>query len=231
MLSCYTALDEGFFSFVLRILPMPTLIALEPRKTPVQARATATVDAILEATIQVLLTFGADRLTTTRVAQRAGVSVGTLYQYFPNKQALLHAVFAEHIESISRRVEAACHHAHSQPLAEMIKHVVETYVDAKMERADIAVALYKVSADLGGPAAMKRAIQRWRKAIDAMLQTAPDVELPPDKYAIDIMQAAIAGAMRSAMETGYSPAMVRKMKDHLVLLCQSYMAAALSPRG
>ena len=113
----------------------------------------------------------------------------------------------------------------------MIKHVVETYVDTKMERADISVALYKVSADLGGPAVIKRAMQRWRKAIDALLQTAPDVELPPDRYAIDIMQAAIAGAMRSAMETGYSPAMVRKMKEHLVLLCQSYMAAALSRRN
>ena len=50
-----------------------------------------TVEAISEATIQVLLAVGLDRLTTTRVAERAGVSVGTLYQYYPNKQALLYA--------------------------------------------------------------------------------------------------------------------------------------------
>ena len=56
-----------------------TAVAFEPRKTPVQARATVTVGAICEATIQVLLSHGADRLTTTRVADRAGVSVGTLY--------------------------------------------------------------------------------------------------------------------------------------------------------
>jgi len=61
-------------------------ITLEPRKTPVQERSTVTVEAIYEATFQVLLTVGGpDRLTTTRVAERAGVSVGTLYQYFPNK--------------------------------------------------------------------------------------------------------------------------------------------------
>jgi AcrR family transcriptional regulator len=60
-------------------------ITLEPRKTPVQERSTVTVEAIYEATFQVLLAVGPDRLTTTRVAERAGVSVGTLYQYFPNK--------------------------------------------------------------------------------------------------------------------------------------------------
>jgi AcrR family transcriptional regulator len=65
----------------------------------VQARSTATVDAILSATIQVLLSEGQERLTTTRVAYRADVSVGTLYQYFPNKQALLRAVLERHVVS------------------------------------------------------------------------------------------------------------------------------------
>ena len=74
-------------------MPAATLTAFEPRKTPVQARSTFTVEAISEATIQVLLSHGADRLTTSRVAARAGVSVGTLYQYYPNKRSLLFAVF------------------------------------------------------------------------------------------------------------------------------------------
>lgn len=65
---------------------------LKPRKTPRQARAKATMDAIVEATIQVLQKEGYDRLTTIRVAERAGASVGSLYQYFPNKAALVCAV-------------------------------------------------------------------------------------------------------------------------------------------
>ena len=72
-------------------MPQRSQVVLEPRKSPVQARSAASVDAILEATIQVLLDDGKERLTTTRVALRAGVSVGTLYQYFPNKSALLQA--------------------------------------------------------------------------------------------------------------------------------------------
>lgn len=70
-------------------MPRTQQAVLAPRKSPVQARSTTSVNAILEATVQVLLEVGKERLTTTRVAHRAGVSVGTLYQYFPNKSALL----------------------------------------------------------------------------------------------------------------------------------------------
>jgi AcrR family transcriptional regulator len=207
-------------------MPVATLTAFEPRKTPVQARSTVTVEAISEATIQVLLTHRADRLTTTRVAERAGVSVGTLYQYYPNKRSLLFAVFEDHLDKVSRAVEVACEDACHKHMSEMIKQVVEAYVDVKMQRADISVALYKVAPDVGGPALVKRTGQRLRKAIESMLLTAPDLKLSPDRFAIDMMLSAMSGAMRSALEAGASPAIFRKMREHLVLLCQSYMAAA-----
>jgi AcrR family transcriptional regulator len=200
--------------------------ALEPRKTPMQARSTVTVEAISEATIQVLLTHGAERLTTTRVADRAGVSVGTLYQYYPNKQSLLFAVFEDHMDKVSRAVESACADACSHPMSEMIRRVVEAFVDVKMQRADISVALYKVAPEVGGPVLVRQAGQRLRKAIEAVLLTAPDLELSPDRFAIDMMLSAMSGAMRSALEAGASPAMFRRVREHLVLLCQSYMAAA-----
>jgi AcrR family transcriptional regulator len=202
--------------------------AFEPRKLPLQARATVTVQAISEATVQVLLSLGADRLTTTRVADRAGVSVGTLYQYYPNKQALLFAIFEDHLAKVSEVVEAACEEAHCKPLSEMIRNVVEAYVDAKMNRADISVALYKVAADIGGAAVVKQTGERLRKAIARMLRTATNVEAPPDSFAIDMMLSAMSGAMRSALEAGASPAMFRKLREHLVVMCQSYMAAIMN---
>ena len=207
-----------------------TLTAFEPRKTPVQERAAVTVEALSEATIQILLTLGSDRLTTARVAERAGVSVGTLYQYFPNKQSLLFAVLKGHLTVVSDRVEAACEHAKHKPLAAMIKQVVEAYVDVKMERSDISVALYQIAPDVGGPVLVKRVFQRLQKAIEAMLETAPDMKSQPDKFAVKMMLAAMSGAMRSVLEAGASPAMMRKMKEHLVLLCQSYLAAATGGR-
>jgi len=162
-------------------MPANGLALFEPRKTPVQARAAVTVEAISEATIQVLLTHGSDRLTTTRVAERAGVSVGTLYQYYPNKQSLLFAVFEDHLNRVAVAVESVCKDAHHKPFAEMIRLVVEAYVNVKMDRADISIALYKVAPDIGGTELVKRVGQRSRKAIEEMLQTAPDIELPADK--------------------------------------------------
>ena len=93
------------------------IATLSPRKTPVQARSTITVEAIFEATIQVLLLHGADRATTTRVAERAGVSVGTLYQYFPNKQALLFAVLEAHLRRVTMAVQNAGERMRGKPLA------------------------------------------------------------------------------------------------------------------
>src|SRR5262249_14251025 len=205
-------------------MPSDALSTFEPRKTPVQARSTVTVEAICEAAIQVLLSHGADKLTTTRVAERAGVSVGTLYQYYPNKESLLAAVFEDHLNKVTVAMETACKEAHGKPLAEMIHDIVIAFVDIKMRRSDISVALYKVSLDVGGPAIAKKAIQRMRKAADAMIQTAPDSD-PPDKLALDVMFAAMGGVMKTVLESGASPTMVRNMRDQLVLLCQSYVAA------
>ena len=207
-------------------MPVATVTVFEPRKTPVQARSAVTVEAICEATIQVLLTHGADRLTTTRVAERAGVSVGTLYQYFPNKRSLLFAVFEDHLDKVARAVVVACEDAQHKPVSEMIRQVVEAYVDAKMQRADISVALYKVAPDVGGPALVKQTGHRLRKAIESLLLTTPDLKLSPDRFAIEMMLSAMSGVIRWALEAGASPAMFRKVQEHLVLLCQSYMAAA-----
>lgn len=212
-------------------MPADALLAFEPRKTPVQARSAVTVEAISEATIQVLLSHGAERLTTTRVAARAGVSVGTLYQYYPNKRSLLFAVLENHLNRVAATVETACKNARHKPLAEMIRHVVEAFVDAKMVRADVSVALYRVSTELGGPELFKRVGQRSRKAVSDMLQTAVDVQPPPDRFVVETMLAAMTGVMRSLLEAGPSPAAVRKSREQLVLLCQSYLSAATANRA
>jgi AcrR family transcriptional regulator len=209
-------------------MPQALQAALEPRKTPVQARSTVTVEAIAEATIQVLLSHGTDHLTTTKVAERAGVSVGTLYQYFPNKQSLLFAVLENHLDKVSAAVEAACARARDLPLTAMMQTVAEAFVDAKMERPDISTALYRIAADIGGPALVRRTGERSCKALAAMLRTAPDVTMLTDDFAIRMLFAAMAGATRSVLEAGASREMVRQLRAHLVLLCQSYVVAISS---
>ena len=202
---------------------------LQPRKKPVQARSAVTVEAISEAAIQVLLSNGVERLTTTRVAERAGVSVGTLYQYYPNKESLLFAVLEDHLNKVSAALEAACERARHKPLVEMVKEAVEAFVDAKMRRTDISKALYQIAADFGGPALVKRTGRRSLRALEAMLRTAPDAGSLEDNFAVRMMVATMAGATRSVLEDGPSPAMVRNVRKHLVLLCQSYITAVTKP--
>jgi len=209
-------------------MQIETQSTLEPRKTPVQARSTVTVEAISEGAIQVLLSHGVDRLTTTRVAERAGVSVGTLYQYYPNKQALLFAVLEEHLDKVVAVLTRACEECHGLELDVMVKTVVERFVDAKMERTDVSMALYRIAAELGGAKLVKSVGERSNRALEKMLATAPGVDLEDVKFVAWMMMASMAGTTRAVLEAGATPAMVRRLRHHLVLLCQSYVNAARS---
>ena len=151
-------------------------VSFEPRKTPVQARSTVTVEAIFEATIQVLLEVGPDRLTTTRVAERAGVSVGTLYQYFPNKQSLLFSVMEQHLTHVGDAMVQACQRNHGEPVATMVESVVQAFVDAKLKRSDISMALYATTTGRKATALMSKVGKRAQVACAAMLATASDAE-------------------------------------------------------
>jgi AcrR family transcriptional regulator len=198
---------------------------LEPRKTPVQTRSTATVEAIFEATIQVLLREGPDRLTTTRVAERAGVSVGTLYQYYPNKHSLLFAVNERHLNHVLAAVERACIEQRHQPLGSMVNAVVQAFLDAKLERKDVSVALYGVTTESGAEAVAAKLTKRARNAMSAMLKTAPEARFPEIDFTVFTFLAAMAGATRAVLEAGASQKMVENLRTHLVLLGKSYLSS------
>ena len=157
-------------------------VPLEPRKTPIQTRSADTVASISEATIQVLLSVGLDRLTTTRVADRAGVSVGTLYQYFPNKHSMLFAVLEQHLNRVADAVERACRHNHGEQVSTMVDAVVRAFVDAKMERADISMALYAVATGREEIALVRKVGQRAQRALISMLSTASRTLRRPRAY-------------------------------------------------
>lgn len=101
-----------------------------PRKLPEQDRSRATVEAIVDAAARVLVKHGYDAFTTNRVAEKAGVSVGSLYQYFPNKDALLSELMRRHVEEIERGVEGMAELARTAPLAEVIRVGIEQNAQA-----------------------------------------------------------------------------------------------------
>lgn len=211
----------------MRTLPS---IALEPRKQPRQARSQVTVDAVFEATIQVLLSDGLRLMTTTRVAERAGVSVGTLYQYFPNKQALLYAVLQAHLTRVGDVVEAAARSAHYAPLAIMVAGVVEAFVRAKTERVEEARALYAVGNELDAAHLVKAVNKRGCAAIEAMLATASDARFDNLALTSFMFAAALVGPTRAMLEGGASPKMLRALRGQLESLCLGYLTREASRR-
>ena len=109
---------------------MARAVPTNPRKSASQERSRATVQALLDATARVLTKEGYDRASTNRIAATAGVSVGSLYQYFPNKEALVAALVARHNREMLDLLREALKEVASLDLATAIAKLVRAAVDA-----------------------------------------------------------------------------------------------------
>lgn len=101
-----------------------------PRKNASQERSRATVDALLEATARILVKEGFDKASTNRIAEVAGVSVGSLYQYFPSKEALVVAVAKRHQQEIMHTVRSELAEVLTQPVEQAVRKLVAIAVKA-----------------------------------------------------------------------------------------------------
>lgn len=109
---------------------MPRKISNLPRKEASQGRSRATVEALLDATTRVLVREGYDRTSTNRVAQVAGVSVGSLYQYFPSKEALVAAVIERHNNEMMQIVRQALSKVALSPIEIAARELVSVMINA-----------------------------------------------------------------------------------------------------
>ena len=101
-----------------------------PRKRPRQERSKVTVDTILAATARVLVKKGFDGLTTNAVADAAGVSIGSLYQYFPSKEALVAALIEQHIEEMNSEILTELTRVAQLPMSQAVRAVIELTIKA-----------------------------------------------------------------------------------------------------
>jgi AcrR family transcriptional regulator len=206
-------------------------VLLEPRKLPIQVRSAASVDAILEATIQVLLSVGKERLTTTRVASRAGVSVGTLYQYFPNKSALLQAVLRRHLEEVIEAVERVCREQRGNSLQSMATALINAFPGAKMRDAKTSVALYSVSSDVDGAKIVQQVGIRSTRAIVEMLATAREPLTNEPQLVAAMLQSAMLGVNRRLLESNAPEKQFDALRQELIFFVCAYLEArSLQPR-
>ncbi|ANN77944.1 TetR/AcrR family transcriptional regulator [Bordetella flabilis] len=198
---------------------------LKPRKSPVQARSLATVEALHMATIQVLMREGLSRCTTTRVAARAGISVGSLYQYYPNRDALLAAVLKNHLDGIASVVDRTCLEYRGKPVSKMAAGLVTAFLAEKLRNPEESKTLYAVAADRGGAELAGRAQARMVASIAAMLASAPRAHFDDPTVTAVISLNALVGPVRAVLE-GKTPAGFEAgLEPQLTLLLTAYFKA------
>lgn len=203
--------------------PSPAL--LKPRKSPRQARSAATVAAIHEAAIQVLLAEGVGRLTTTRVAERAGVSVGTMYQYFPHKEALLFAVVKQQVTAIALAMEEAAERLAGKPLAAMSDGLVEAWLDAKTADIVGSRAIYGIAAEFDITEMIKEESLRLEQAVETVLTTASDATIERPGAVAFMLLAVMGGAVRVVLERGGQDGELATLRAELPSVCREYLAS------
>lgn len=154
--------------------------------------------AILEATFQVLAAGGDRGLTTTRVAERAGVSVGTLYQYFPNRQGLVVGLLTDHLDGVVAAVADAAEQARGASPADAVSHVVRRLLAAKAARVSHTRILHAALGNFDDRPLVRAATARARLVVaDIFTRTGTDAAAAFERAGV--LCAALEGVVTSAI--------------------------------
>ncbi|HET8714724.1 MAG TPA: TetR/AcrR family transcriptional regulator [Holophagaceae bacterium] len=170
------------------------------RKSPRQARSQATVEAILTAAARILTKEGFEALTTNRVAAVAGVSVGSLYQYFPNKEALVRALCERHTHGVRDRIRARFAEAWDRPVAEVARMVIQGMVEVRRHEPRLHQELLRLAPAVGGLGELHAVEQEVEALLAAFIASRPEELGPgdPERRAFLVchaVQACVHGAV------------------------------------
>ena len=172
------------------------------RKTPSQTRALRTVDTLFEATARILDTEGEAGFTTNRVAERAGLSIGTLYQYFPNKEAIVVAMFRRQRERVIRELDAVLERATRREASpeDTLRLYLRKLVDAFGSGQKAQQLLARLGWQLDTPALIVQAMDEGVERIRLALAKLRDPNLPPpDDATRFVLSRAVMGAIGDAV--------------------------------
>lgn len=174
-----------------------------------------------------MLAHGLTQLTTTRVAERAGVSVGTLYQYFPNKEALLFAILRAHFEEMAEAIERIDVQNGRQPLSELSDRLADAYVCVKIANPDATRALYRVAGAIDQVRLSPDVFFRLEAAAVRILGNASDASFSDPNRAALTLLSALAGLSRASFgELAPGSGVLSRLREEARLLSRAYLRAA-----
>ena len=198
------------------------------RKAPRQQRSRATVDAMVEAAARVLARRGWAHFTTNEVAAVAGVSVGSLYQYFPNKLALAEAIRRRHLDAVLAALPASEDEARTLPLTRRVAHLLDGVIAAHSVDPSLHRTLLDEVPLAGRPSHDAFELEYQRRYLAIVAGSSSRRASVRDAVAARVLSAAVEGIVHAAARRGElgSPA----LRAELELLVRAYLGERLASR-
>ncbi|HQS19001.1 TetR/AcrR family transcriptional regulator [Reyranella sp.] len=203
----------------------------KPRKQPVQKRSRQTVAVILQATARVLVRYGYDRTTTNLVAEKAGVSIGSLYEYFPNKQALVAALASAHVEELMERVDRVLCVPEEDDSALFVAALLRAGLDAHRVNPALHKVLVEQVPRIGALAASLDISSVLQRKIEATLQRrAPGLSSARARMVALVLETCIEALTHRAVVEAPEWLETGEIETEALRLLQPYFAQALASR-
>jgi AcrR family transcriptional regulator len=197
--------------------------SVKPRKTPVQERSAQMVADILKAAVRVLEREGAARFTTIRVAAAAGVSVGSLYQYFPNKQSILFRLQVDEWQRTGAMIEAILGDPTKRP-ADRLRATVRAFFRSECDEAPLRLALDAASPSYHSAAEAQAGRARSERIMNAFLVEAASHASPAQrKFAGDLFFTTITAVGEQLSERDPKSAEIDRYADAVTEMLLGYI--------
>lgn len=199
------------------------------RRKPRQARAGETVAAILEAAAQILEGGGLTAFTTNAVAERAGVSIGTLYQYFADKNAVLLALARQELGAALGEITRALQGEVDPTVEGRVRAMVRTMIHAFRGRQRARKAVVQAILAQGLGAELMAPMTSFIAAASATIGSDPEARVPPlTREQLFILSRAALGAIRAAVLEEQPFLRSRSFEDEVVRMILAYLGAIIA---
>jgi AcrR family transcriptional regulator len=197
---------------------------ISSRKQPKQARSAGLVAAVLEAAVQVLAKEGAQRFTTARVAEKAGVSVGSLYQYFPNKAAILFRLQSDEWQQTSELLRSILEDARRPPL-QRLRALVHAFIRSECDEAGMRVALNDAAPLYRDAPEAREARRAGDRTVEVFMRKAlPKASKATRALAGELITTTLSEVGKSFSEAPRTPAEIEAYADAMADMFCAYLS-------
>lgn len=202
---------------------------ISSRKQPRQARSTELVATILQAAIQVLAREGAQRFTTARVAERAGVSVGSIYQYFPNKAAILFRLQSDEWQQTTELLRGILEDRRRTP-AHRLRALVHSFLRSECDEAAMRVALDDAAPLYRDTPEAREAMAASDRIMERFMREAlPKASASARELAADLITTTLTEVGKQFSETPRTSPEIKRYADAMADMFSAYLRAL--PKG